>query len=323
MEKFIFKWLLLLPAFSASSALFAQSTYLSGEQTRYQHDGLTLSTSLGYLGGKAKENVYGDGRQLSQVDWKIKNAAIIKGQLNYDLLPWLSLNAQGWTTLAKGSSHMDDYDWFNPDSSSPSEHSVSPTRLNYANQYDLSVRGWVMNEPTFKFGPMAGFQQSRYSFTAHDGSYNYSGRNDDGTINPDLPRLQGTFNGPVIGYKQTFSAPYIGLAGFYTVGKFEFSGLVKYSNWVKAKDYDMHYLRATDFQSEAHNGRLWGAEITAGYNVTPVAQVYVEANYSRFTQARGDMVVRDYNAGEESVNSNAEGIENRTYSYMMGVKYVF
>ena len=48
------------------------------------------------------------------------------------------------------------------------------TQRNYANEFDLIIKGWLLNEPNYRLGLMAGYQESRYSFTARGGSYIYS-----------------------------------------------------------------------------------------------------------------------------------------------------
>lgn len=63
---------------------------------------------------------------------------------------------------------MVDRDWM--DSSNPgtwTDESRHPdTQLNYANEFDLNIKGWLLNEPNYRLGLMAGYQESRYSFTA-------------------------------------------------------------------------------------------------------------------------------------------------------------
>ncbi len=38
------------------------------------------------------------GRKVSQLEWKYSNAAILKGAINWEVLPRLSVGASGWTT---------------------------------------------------------------------------------------------------------------------------------------------------------------------------------------------------------------------------------
>lgn len=75
---------------------------------------VSTDISLGTLSGKTKERVYDPaegGRKVSQLDWKYNNAAIIKGAINWDLMPWLSVGAAGWSTIDSRGANMVDKDW--------------------------------------------------------------------------------------------------------------------------------------------------------------------------------------------------------------------
>ncbi|HBN0878628.1 TPA: omptin family outer membrane protease, partial [Escherichia coli] len=90
---------LLVMALSAPVALNALATT---EPFAFTPEKVSTELSLGTLSGKTKERVYdpeNGGRKVSQLDWKYSNAAIIKGAINWDLLPRLSVGASGWTTL--------------------------------------------------------------------------------------------------------------------------------------------------------------------------------------------------------------------------------
>lgn len=119
------------------------------------------------------------------------------------------------------------------------------TRLNYANEFDLNVKGWFLKESDYRLAIMAGYQESRYSFNATGGTYIYSEnggfRNETGAL-PDKIK--------VIGYKQHFKIPYVGLTGNYRYDNFEFGGAFKYSGWVRGSDNDEHYVRQTTFRSK-------------------------------------------------------------------------
>lgn len=125
---------------------------------------------------------------------------------------------------------MVDQDWM--DSGTPgtwTDESRHPdTRLNYANEFDLNVKGWFLKESDYRLAIMAGYQESRYSFNATGGTYIYSEnggfRNETGAL-PDKIK--------VIGYKQHFKIPYVGLTGNYRYDNFEFGGAFKYSGWVR------------------------------------------------------------------------------------------
>ena len=69
---------------------------------------------------------------------------------------------------------MDDHDWMNDNQSGWTDHSSHPsTNVNYANEFDLNAKGRVFQNENYKAGVMAGYQETRFSWTATGGSYNY------------------------------------------------------------------------------------------------------------------------------------------------------
>lgn len=297
--------------------------YIDGSKKEYIHDGISFSSSLGYLGGESKEYVYEEGRQISRLDWKMKNAAIIKMEANYDVLSWLSVNAAGWTTLSSGSGQMNDFDWQDAKSSKATDRSYSSATLNEANEYNLSVRGWFLNAENYKAGVIAGYQVTRFSMTAKNGTYDHAGSDANDDYDPSATRDRGTFelNKPLAGYKQTYRTPYIGLIGKYAVNDFEFSGLLKYSHWAKAKDNDNHYLTGATSTNEGRNAELWAAQVEAGYWVTPRTKVFTEGTYTYYPNKHGK--ARQWGSdGYQEVNGGS-GMQNRNWTISAGVQYLW
>lgn len=311
---------ILIPVFLSSVASAAQAT---SESVLFTPDTLSANISLGTLTGKTKERVYlpeEGGRKVSQLDWKFSNAAIIKGNINWDPVPVISLSASGWTTLGSRGGNMTDKDWL--DSNNPkvwTDESKQPdTRLNFANEFDLNIKGWILNEPSYRLGLIAGYQESRYSFYATGGSYIYSEdggfRNESGVF-PDGERG--------IGYRQRFKTPYIGLTGDYRYNNFEFSSTFKYSGWSQASDNDEHYSRETTFRSKIKNQDYYSVSLNAGYYITPAAKLYIEGTWNRVTNKKGDTVIYDHNDGDTDYAKNGAGIENYNLMTTAGLKYYF
>lgn len=281
-------------------------------------ESIQLSGSLGWLGGKSQELVYdpATGRKISQLDWKINNLAILKGDIAWDAFNWLTLNARGWTSLASGSAYMDDWDWMDESQSAFTDHSQHPnTRINYANEFDVNVKGWILNNDYYRLGAVLGYQQTRFSWTAFGGSYWYNNGNDIG----ESPRGERG-----IGYQQRFSMPYIGLAGQYRINKIEFNALMKYSPWVQAKDNDEHYLRDLTFREKSHNSDYYGASADVGYYVTPNAKVFTAISYNRYSEGKGGtQIIDNSNNRHSEIAGDAAGIANKNYSIEMGLAYRF
>ncbi|MDK9364502.1 omptin family outer membrane protease [Lelliottia wanjuensis] len=298
-----------------SGAVYAESSPWTPD---FSPESLSVSASAGMLSGKSQERVYDEvtGRKVSQLDWKIKNVAILKGDISWDAYSFLTLNARGWTSLASGSGHMDDYDWMNESQSSWTDHSSHPaTNVNYANEYDLNVKGWVFQAENYKAGVVAGYQETRFSWTATGGSYNY----DNGTNTGNFPAGERG-----IGYSQRFSMPYIGLAGQYRFNDIELNALFKFSDWVRAHDNDEHYMRDLTFREKTSNSRYYGASVDAGYYVTPHAKVFAEFSYSNYQEGKGGTQIIDNNSGESgSIGGDAAGISNKNYTITAGLQYRF
>lgn len=311
---------LLIIVLSSSVTLSAQATTEGG---LFHAGKVNTDISLGTLSGKTKERVYDPadgGRKVSQLDWKYTNTAIIKGAINWDLMPWISVGAGGWTTLSNQNGNMVDRDWV--DASRPdtwTDESKHPnTRLNYANEFDLNIKGWLLNEPDYRLGVMAGYQESRYSFNATGGTYIYSEengfRNDIGA----LPKGE-----KLIGYKQRFKMPYIGLTGSYRHKNIQFGGAFKYSSWVHSSDNDEHYSRMTTFRSKVNNQNYYSVAANVGYYVTPNAKIYIEGAWNRITNKKGDTFLFDRSDNTSEKNKNSAGIENYNLMATAGLTYRF
>lgn len=298
-----------------SGTVYAESVQLT---PNFSADSFSVSASAGVLSGKSGEMVYdaGTGRKVSQLDWKIKNVAILKGDLSWNAYSFLTLNARGWTSLASGSGHMDDYDWLNSSQSRWTNHSSHPaTNVNYANEYDLNIQSWIFQDENYKAGMIAGYQETRFSWTATGGSYSYKNGASTGTI----PEGE-----PGVGYSQRFSMPYIGLVGQYRINNFEFNALFKFSDWVRARDNDEHYLRDLTFRDKSTQSRYYGTAVDAGYYVTPNVKVFAEFAYSKYEEGKGSTQIIDHNKGtSSSIGGNAAGIANENYTLTAGLQYRF
>jgi len=284
----------------------------------YTSEKLSAGVGLGILRGQTKERVYDPdegGHKNSQLDWKYSNAPIIKGSVEWNVLPRLSVGAAGWTTITSSNGDMKDYDWFDDSQEQWTDYSShGRTRLEYANEFDLNVKGWILNEPTYRFGVMVGYQETRYSFTAKGGSYSY----ENGTYVGNFPAdLTG------ISYKQRFKTPYIGLVGDYRYQNFEFGGAFKYSGWVRASGEDEHHDRHTTFTDKIRNQSYYSLAGRVAYHFADNAKVYVEGVWSRAANKKGSTTVHDYSDGSSETIPNGAGIESRSFMTTIGLQYAF
>lgn len=298
-----------------SGTVYAESVQLT---PNFSPESFAISTSAGMLNGKSHELVYdaGTGRKVSQLDWKIKNVPILKGDISWDAYTFLTLNARGWTSLTSGSGHMDDYDWLDANQSGWTHRSTHPsTDVNYANEYDLNLKSWVFKNQNYKAGVIAGYQETRFSWTARGGSYNYNNGASVGNFRAGVPG---------IGYSQRFSMPYLGLVGQYRINDFEFNALFKFSDWVRANDNDEHYMRNLTFRDKSTRSRYYGTSVDAGYYITPNTRIFAEFAWSKYEEGKGGTQIIDTTTGQSSyIGGEAAGIANKNYTLTAGLQYRF
>ncbi|OTA16947.1 plasminogen activator [Xenorhabdus vietnamensis] len=301
----------------------AYATTSTAASLNYNPDSVSVTTSLGRLWGQADEYLYNSqtGHKNSELNWKINNAPIIKGDISWNILSNLTLNARGWITLESSHSSMDDYDWERPEKAMWTNWSHSNTNLNYANEFDIHLKGWLLKQPNYSFGGVLGYQQTRFSWTAIGGHQIWYDKHD--------KRSDHDFsNTSVIGYKQKFSAPYIGLIGQYRYHDFEFNGLLKFSPWVQAKDNDEHYLRRDpgplSYREKTNKSLYYSATLNAGYYINPNTKLFTELSWNKFTQGKGDTEIFDRKTGEYIYfGGNSAGIANTNYNITAGIQYRF
>lgn len=269
---------------------------------------------VGALSGSAKERVYQDGRRVSQLDWKFKNAPILKGNIDWDLSPWVRLGASGWVTAGShGASDMVDRDWMLPHQAGYSHISESSSRLRSASFWDVNTTIWGVNNDRWRLGVMAGWQQTDYRWDARGGYYSYW----NGLVQGNLPDGKG------IGYKLQFKMPYIGLTGGYRYRDIEMNTSFKYSHWVRASDTDEHYLRNATFRDKNRDSDFYSVSADIGYYITPRAKVFIEGEWMRVTNGRGSETATFHDTGEVGYYPDASGIESSSYNVTAGLKYYF
>ncbi|WP_413742967.1 omptin family outer membrane protease [Sodalis sp. RH15] len=299
-------------------AVLATAPSALAHKVRFDADSIKASAAMGWLNGESNEYSYNpyDGHKISELIWQIKNAAIFRGDIAWDASDSLTLNVKGWTTLASSGAGMDDYDWRNPGQSHWTDWSTHPnTRLKHANEFDVNVKGWMLNTPEYRLGTVLGYQQTRFSWTSFGGNYNYDNGNDVGEFSR---------GGRTIGYRQKFAMPYLGMAGMYRYQKAEFNALLKFSPWVSAKDNDEHYLRQATFRHKANNSHYYSAAVDAGYYVTPNAKIFVELSFNKYEQKIGYLTKTSTSSVEKNYSgNNSAGMKNRHYTASAGVQYQF
>lgn len=298
------------------SVLSFTSAHSNAMNTPPQDERFTVNGSLGYLAGKSQEFVYDSqtGRKISQLNWKINGAAVIKGEVNYKLRPWLNVNAQGWITLANGNAVMDDYDWLNPFQKHWTDWSHhNDTDLRQGNEYDLSLQARFFQQSTLQLKALLGYQRTLFSFLAKGGCYNYHSGMAIGCFPDDEIG---------IGYKQTFSTPYIGVAGSYLINSLEFNGIFKFSNLVTGNDVDQHYQRELTFKEGNDHFNFYNLVVNAGYYLKPQIKLFAEGSFNYIPTKKTSTTIRNNSTQVVTYeNYGSAGLNNKYMLLSLGVQY--
>ena len=303
----------------ALNATAAQAnTYMFTDPPKRELDANTqLSISMGWLQGKTSEFVYKpDTTTLSQLDWHIKPTPIAKVALSWDAGHYLTFGLNGWTTFSPQESEMDDYDWKDADKNTWSDHSFHPnTTLHYANSLESSLTAWLVRNDSFRFGLVAGYQISTYSWSAMGGQYSYDNGQHSGNFADDKK---------VASVKQRYDLPYVGLSTSFRKGDVEWSASAKYSNAAKGQLDDAHYLKGIDFQDRVEKGTFYAATLSVAHYTGPRTKMFAELGWNYYEEARGQGTVTNANTKAQSKSAlSGVGMSHQDYNVTFGLQYLF
>lgn len=275
------------------------------EEQRFRVGDVTASLGLGLLNGQAEEKVYDtdDGKKTSQLNWDLKQIPTLHLGLTYDPLEWLSLEARGWTQIAKGDGHMKDYDWSGDDSQGWSDYSDHPrTRVQKAWQAELAATVWALKRDDLAVGVMLGYQRTQLGWQARGGRYVYT-EDDFRDSTGEFPRGEKG-----VSYQQTYDTPYIGLVGIYNYRAWTLEGRFKYSQWVKARSFDTHHMRnLTVAGNNGNTGQMQSLALGASYHVSPHLSVKAGVDYQVYAEAKGSTRYTDLSSGESDYFGGKSG----------------
>jgi len=305
---------------------FAQQAMADAQMTNEQRVDLgsvELSMGVGLLNGQAREKVYDtdDGKKISQLNWDMKQVPTLHLGMTVHPLQWLTLDLRGWTMVGKGDGHMKDYDWLSDEHADWSDYSNHPdTRVKKAWQAEFAATAWAIKGDDVALGVTAGYQRSQFGWQARGGHFQYSSEDGYRDLTGEIPDgLKG------ISYKQRYDTPYVGLVGRYTLRNWTLESRYKYSQWVKASDFDNHHERETTFAGDHGNqGRMQSVAVGLSYQFTPQLSVKAGVDYQRYAEAKGSTRIKDaLEGGSQHVPGNSSGQSAKTILSTLAVSYNF
>lgn len=279
--------------------------------------------SLGVVNGMAKEHVYdydtGSRRQLSRLDWEIKNVAMAGFNGSVRLLDKLTVNGGWWTALTEGSGEMEDYDWLDTDSSRPTHYSLSDVDVTEGTLVDLNAAWDFVTWKDLTGRVFLGYKQNNWAWEDQVNYLLYP--EDNGVRDYSLSGQNG------INYEQEFQMPYLGAGFDFTPGNFTISYRLTYSPYLTASDKDHHVFRDLYFEEEFEGGDMIGFGLDARYTFSqkPIRGLYLSAaaDYQKIGLIVGDMEFYDASTGETGGGEDVAGVENEYFIVSLGVGYQF
>ncbi len=268
--------------------------------------------ALGLLNGEAKEHVYdyetlgGSRRQLSRLDWDLKNVVMGGANGSVRLLGQLTLNGGLWLALTEGSGEMDDYDWLDPRTTDWTHYSLSEVDVTAGYILDLNA-AWdlVADWHGLTAGVLAGYKQDGWTWEDR-GVY---------LLYPEYGYVpQDLYGENMINYEQEFRMPYLGASADWTWNNFTLAGRLTYSPYMWATDWDDHVQRDMHYQEDFAGGDMLGLGFEARYDFAQGALkgVFLAAalDYQKIDLIVGDMEYYNGATGERGGDQDVAGIEN-------------
>ena len=284
-----------------------------------------LQGSIGVLNGEAKEHVYdyetvdGSRRQLSRLDWDLKNVVMGGGNGSVRLLNRLTLNGGIWLALTEGNDgEMDDYDWLDVTSSDWTHYSLSEVDVTEGYIVDVNA-AWDLvtwNDLTARI--FAGYKQDGWKWEDR-GVY---------LLYPEYGYIPQDLDGEnMINYEQEFRMPYFGGSADWAVGNFTLTGYLTWSPFVSATDWDEHVARDLHFKETFDGGDMLGLGLEGRYSFTQGsfkgAFVSAALDYQKIDLIVGDMEVEDLSSGERGGDTDTAGVENNYLMISLGGGFKF
>ena len=286
--------------------------------------------SLGLLNGEAKEHVYdyetadGSRRQLSRLDWDIKD--VVMGGVQFSVRPirrevWdaLTVNFGYWNALTEGSGEMEDFDWQHPYSEDYNLYSLSKVDVTEGYLFDLNVAYDIVEWNDLIVRGFLGYKQNGWTWE-DSGRY---------LLYPEYGYVPQDLDGEnMINYEQEFRMPYLGASVDWTKGDFTVAGRLVYSPSVEATDWDEHVARSIHFKEEFKGGDMlgFGLDVRYAFSRGPLKGAFLAAAFDVQTI---DLIVGDMEMYGDETNglvykdNDVAGIENEYWVLSLGGGYRF
>ena len=229
----------------------------------------------------------------------------IKKRIDYKYLKEINLNYS--ENISQPENEFKDSDWIGINfSEEPNIYAETKAEMDYIN-YDINLIIDKFSKNNFYFG----------------GGYSYSKRNYLMTGGYQINYMDQTFfkfeeNQKVIEYNIKTYKPYLQLALITNYSPISINGKIKYSPYIKIKDFDNHFLRNKTARGST-NGYSFDININTEIKIKDNLKIITGYNYSYF-KAKGVQTQTFQDGTKANVN-----LENKLndYSLNLGISYKY
>lgn len=285
---------------------------------------VAFELSMGVLNGGAKELVFdyetptGARRELSRLEWDLKNVVMGGGRATVRVSERFTLNGGAWLALSKGGGEMEDFDWLEPGSRDWTHYSLSDVDVTMGYLLDANVAWDAFVREALVLRALAGYKQNGWEWEDHGKLMLY----------PNNGYIPVYLNGSTaVRYEQEFRMPYLGVQGAWQGGSWSVSGYVLYAPYVWADDWDDHIVRAISYHSSFDGGTMLAGGVEARFDVEqgPWSGVFftAAADFQRIDRIVGDAELVYLPTGEWSGAKDVAGIDNTIALVSLGMGFQF
>lgn len=276
---------------------------------------LSVSASLGYLTGEARERVYVDGTKISQLNWDMQGALALNGGLVFRATDRIGFYGNLSLGL-DGDNHMDDYDWFGaPPPAKPDLHSWHPdTTLDHFYTIDAGASFALTDAGPHHLSVLGGFKYTDVQWTARGGCFDYKYFNESGCIEDGKK---------VITYRQSLPVIYGGLDYQVAFDRWSLGLQGKAGLAFSAETEDNHWLRDLRIVGDLDTAPYVALDGRAAYALTANLDLVGTVAYDKYFELRGSSTYYDTPTGESSHLKDGAGAELYTLNVALGVDYRF
>jgi len=309
-----------LTIFALTGSAFA-ADYSPVKNYTSQDGRVTFIGGIGYSWIKANEIVYDEGDRISHLIWDARTP-IIATELGFRPTERLTIEARFKAGIF-ATSRMDDYDWTGPYLESYAFEDWTFHSFHESTDLERYINGDIAFGHDTKINNTAtlnlngGVKYLNIKFNAHAGAYTYSVggfRNLSGPPN---------YAEKVISYEQRVPGVFVGARWTGEFDKALVSARARLGSSIGAKDVDNHFSRSILFIADFDKTPFVEVGANVQYSVSDRTTLYIGADYEKYFEMKGNILMKKLETGEATLHANAEGATFRSVTLTFGLKSKF